>query len=129
MEGLKLHHIGMIVKSIEMYEDKMFFQEKVKEVFDPIQNAKLALYTNFSDSYIELIEPINETSFTFNSLAKYGEHMNHFCYEVANESSVKELVKKYNLLLFKGPLDAVLFDNRQVYFAMDKNKNIVEFVI
>jgi len=126
---MKLHHAGFIVADIDQYEKNMLFQEKVGDVFDSVQNGRLALYKNFGDSYIELISPLNENAFTYNFLQKNGNGFHHFCYEMSSEAAMKEVVAKSKLILFKGPVPAILFDNRPVYFYYSRNKQVVEFLL
>ena len=126
---MKLHHSGFIVADIAKYERNMIFANKIKEVIDPVQNAKLALYTNFSDSYIELIEPLNAEAFTYNALQQKGNHFHHYCYQIDSVEEMNIIAKANNLLNIKGPLNAILFDDALVYFFYSRNKNIVEFVI
>lgn len=123
------HHVGIIVKSIDHYEKNMMFEEKIAEVYDPIQKAKLALYKNFSDSYLELIEPQSYDSPTFNSLQKFGEHLNHLCYISNSLEQLNEFAEKNNWLQIFGPVPALLFDNKNVIFYFTQNKQIVEFII
>lgn len=126
---MKLHHIGFIVDNIERYEQQMPFGEKLKSVFDPVQNATLSLYSNFSDSFIELIEPKDESAFTFAFLAKNGNGFHHLCYEVNSAEEMKNYCTENRYLLFKGPLKAILFDNKEVYFYYTRNKTIIEFLV
>ena len=97
---MKLHHVGFIVKDIDSWEKNVIYQKKLFDVFDHLQNARLALYTNYSNVFIELIQPMNDNSYTWNSLKKNGNHFNHFCYE-----------------------------GRQIYFYYTKNEQVVEFLI
>jgi len=62
--------MGFVVQNIRKFEKNMIFQKKIKEVFDEYQQATLALYSNYSNAYIELIEPLDEKSFTWNALIK-----------------------------------------------------------
>lgn len=126
---MKLHHVGYIVKDIEKYEKNLLFETKIKEVIDPIQRAKLALYTNFGSSLIELIQPLDNEAFTYSFLEKNGNAYHHLCYEVASEDEMKAIAELKKYLLFKGPLKAILFDNEKVYFYYTRNKTIVEFLI
>ena len=126
---MKLHHIGYVVKDIEQYEKGLLFEKKVKELFDPVQNSKMALYSNFNDSFIELIQPVNEQSFTYNYLQKNGSSYHHLCYELASVNDLLAVAKEQKFILIKGPLPAILFDNREVWFYFTRNKQIVEFVI
>jgi methylmalonyl-CoA/ethylmalonyl-CoA epimerase len=126
---MQLHHIGYIVKNIEQYEKNLLYEAKLKEVIDPIQQAKLALYTNFGSSFIELIEPLSEEAFTYAFLEKNGNAYHHLCYEVDSVEQLQNITKKQGYLLFKGPLKAPLFDDKNVYFYYTRNKTIVEFLI
>lgn len=123
------HHVGIIVKSIKEYEKKMLFEEKLNEVIDPIQKAKLSLYKNFSDSFLELIEPLSEDSPTYNALSKFGEHLNHLCYTSESFQMVNELAEQNNWLQIFGPVPAVLFNNKEVVFYFTQNRQIIEFII
>lgn len=126
---MKLHHTGFIVADIEQYEKNMLFEEKVNDVIDPVQNGRLTLYRNFGDSYIELIQPLNDQAFTYNFLQKSGNNFHHFCYEIGSEEELKAIVAKNKLILVKGPIPAILFDNRPVYFYYSRNKQVVEFLL
>ena len=126
---MKLHHIGYVVKDIAQYEKNLIFEKKIKELFDPVQNSNMALYLNFTDSLIELIQPLNEESFTYNFLQKNGSSYHHLCYEIGSESELKELVDNQKLIKVKGPIPAILFDGRMVWFFYSRNKQIVEFVL
>jgi methylmalonyl-CoA/ethylmalonyl-CoA epimerase len=126
---MRLHHIGYVVKNILAYEQNLLFEKKEKEIFDPVQNSHMALYTNFSDSYIELIQPVDEKSFTYNFLQKAGNGFHHLCYEISSKEELKNIAAKQKLILVKGPLPAILFDNREVWFYYSRNKQIVEIVI
>jgi len=126
---MKLHHIGYVVKDIAQYEKNLIFEKKIKELFDPVQNSNMALYLNFTDSLIELIQPLNEESFTYNFLQKNGSSYHHLCYEIGSESELKELVDSQKLIKVKGPIPAILFDGRMVWFFYSRNKQIVEFVL
>ena len=126
---MKLHHIGYVVKDIGQYEKNLLFDKKVKELFDPVQNSKMALYSNFNESYIELIQPLNEESFTYNFLQKNGSSYHHLCYELSSRDELMKIAAEQKLIAIKGPIPAILFDNREVWFYFSRNKQIVEFVI
>jgi hypothetical protein len=126
---MKLHHIGYVVGSIEAYEKKMLFESKLKEVVDELQQARLSLYTHFSDVLIELIEPLNESAFTYGALKKFGDHHHHLCYAVSTETQMQFYANLHRMFLFKAALPAKLFDGKPVYFFYTGNKTIVEFLI
>ena len=126
---MRLHHVGYVVKDISEYEKNLIFEEKLKEIFDPVQNSKMAFYSNFGDSYIELIQPLNEESFTYNYPLRKGSAYHHLCYEASSITELDLVVMEQNLVLVRGPLPAILFNNREVWFYFSRNKQIVEFVI
>lgn len=126
---MRLHHIGYVVKDIDQYEKGLIIEKKVKELFDPVQNSKMALYSNFSDSFIELIQPLTTDAFTYNFLQKSGGGYHHLCYEVASQQEMKDIVALQKMIMVKGPIPAILFDNREVWFYYSRNKQVVEFVI
>lgn len=126
---MKLHHIGFVVNSIDKFEKNLLFESKIYEVEDPVQHSKLSLYKNYSSSYIELIEPLNEDAFTFNFLKKNGEGWHHLCYEADSIEEMDVLVNKMNFIKVLGPVPALLFNNRNVYFYYTRNKSIVEFLL
>lgn len=126
---MRLHHAGFIVNNLEAFEKNLLFEEKQIQVFDPVQQANLALYKNYSDSYIELIQPLNEKSFTWNALQKSGNHFHHFCYEVGTPEELHSIVSDLKLIEILKPVPALLFDNKMVTFYYSRNKQIVEFLI
>ena len=127
---MKFHHTGLIVENLNNFEANMVFEEKLLEVFDPLQDAKLALYKNFGDSFIELIEPVSPKAFTWNYLkSKVASPYHHFCYEVADEVDLKIIQAKYKLIPILGPIPAKLFNDKLVFFYYTRNKMIVEFLI
>jgi methylmalonyl-CoA/ethylmalonyl-CoA epimerase len=126
---LEFHHSGFIVKEIESWEKQMIYEEKVDDVIDPMQNSRLALYKNFGNTFIELIQPLNEKAFTWKSLVKSGSHFNHFCYSIPPSDDLEKIVKKHRLILVLSPLPALLFNGKNVTFYYTRNHQIVEFLI
>ena len=126
---MKLHHTGFIVGDIDTWEKNMIYETKINDLFDPVQNARLALYKNHSDVLIELIQPMNEGAFTWNSYLKQGNHFNHFCYEVDNEEQITAIISTNRMIKVLGPVPAVLFENRHILFYFNRNRQVVEFLL
>lgn len=126
---MKLHHIGYIVKDIDAFETNLVCEKKVAEALDTIQKARLALYTNFSDSYIELIQPLSEDSFTYNALQKTGNSYHHVCYTVDSKEEFADIADKRKLVVIKNWMPASLFNEKLVCFCYTRNKTIVEFLL
>lgn len=125
----KFHHIGIVVSSIEQYESQMLPAKKIKEVIDEIQNSKLALYENYNDSFIELIEPLNENSTSFNSLKKFGNHLNHLCYQTESFSKLDKFMSDNKWIKVLGPVPAVIFDSKNVVFYINRSGQLIEFIL
>lgn len=127
---MRFHHTGLIVESIDNFESKLVYEEKILEVLDPLQDAKLALYKNFGDSFIELIEPLSPKAFTWNFLKLTNSTpYHHFCYEVSNAVELNKIQSKFRLIPILGPIPAKLFNDELVAFFYTRNKIIVEFLI
>lgn len=126
---IKVHHIGYVVKSIEKWEKGLLGVNKLHQVFDPVQNAHLALYHQAGDLHIELIEPLSAEAFTWNALQKHGNHYHHICYRVASLAELEEVAVSNRLIHVLGPVPALLFDNALVAFYFNRNKEVVEFLI
>jgi hypothetical protein len=127
--NFKFHHIGIVVNSIEQYENQMLPAKKIKEVVDEIQNSKLALYENFNDSFIELIEPLNEKSTSINSLKKYGNHLNHLCYKTGSFLELDKFMMMNKWMKAFGPVPAILFENKNVVFYLNRFGQLLEFIL
>ena len=126
---MTLHHIGYVVNNIKKFESTMLFEEKINEVFDEKQQAILSLYKNYSNSYIELIEPINEKAFTWNQLQKKGNHFHHLCYSVNSRKELIKIIEQERMIEIIKSLPAKLFGMKEVSFYLSRNKQIVEFLI
>lgn len=126
---MNLHHSGFIVRDINSWEKQMIFEEKLNDTVDRIQYSRLALYKNFGQPFIELIQPINEQSLSWNSLQKYGNHFNHFCYAVNSFKEMVEAATQFHLLEVLAPVPAILFNNKMVAFYYSRNRQLVEFLI
>jgi len=126
---MKLHHIGYVVKDIQQFENNLLVSKKVNELDDPVQNSRLALYQGFGDYYIELIQPLNLESYTWNFSKKNPDSFHHLCYTVKNIETVRKLTASKRMIHVLGPVPALLFNGNHVVFYIDRNKNLVEFLI
>jgi len=123
-----VHHIGYVVSSIDEYIKGFVSTTLIKRIFDPVQQAELAIYS-YNNISIELIEPKSELAFTYNHLKKNGSGYHHLCYEVDNVESAIQIIKNNKMIKVLGPVPAVLFDGKAVLFAFTKNKDVIEFLV
>ena len=128
---MKVDHIGYVVKEIEpaIKQFTEIYQYSIlKEViYDPKQRVKLAMLAS-GLHHVELIQPIDATSPSYDFLQR-GGGLHHICYRVLDIKETIEQLKRQNHLLFKKPIEAVLFSDRKVAFLYDKKmKQIIELV-
>lgn len=123
---MKIHHIGFVVKDIEKYRKNLVVDEVIKRVYDPIQKANLELI-NSEGSYIELIEPTEESAFTYKFMNKGGGY-HHLCYEVENKTDALAIIAQKKMIKVLDFVYAPLLD-AEVIFAYNRNKEVVEFVV
>jgi len=120
---MKIHHVGIVVKNIDKYLNNMPFKIVLNDVYDEIQKARLVLI-EFDNAYLELIEPKEKDSFTYNFLKK-GGGLHHICYETTKQNA-EEIVRKNKMIKVLDWVYAPLL-NSDVMFAYSKNKELIEF--
>jgi methylmalonyl-CoA/ethylmalonyl-CoA epimerase len=123
-----LHHVGYVVHDITYYQKLLNLPHSLIQVNDPVQQAWIALYEQPGKPYIELIQPLNESSPTWNFLQKNGEGFHHHCFE-CTEEAMWQHVASQRMIKVMGPVPAVLFDGRTVYFFVTRKMEIVEFLL
>lgn len=124
----KVNHVGYVVKSIEAFKKTLPPMNLIKLVEDPVQRAKIELLGLPHGSSIELIEPLDSQSFTWNFLEKHGDGIHHVCYEGYSIQEIEKIFLERRMINLRGPMPAILF-GRDVIFAMTRSKSIVEFII
>jgi methylmalonyl-CoA/ethylmalonyl-CoA epimerase len=112
----------------KLYVDTYGFNVSKEIIYDKNQHVWLCLLESNNNYFIELIQPIDVKSPSFDFLQK-GGGLHHICYKVEDISSaIVDLVNK-NHLLFKKPISAPLFNNNKVAFLFSKNnKQIIELL-
>ena len=125
-------HIGYVVKNIETAKIswiQKYGYHLIKDiVYDRYQHVNLCLLQSDNEVNLELIQPIDATSPSYDFMRK-GGGLHHFCYQVEDlESSIKAFKNKKCLLL-KKPKPAILFENQQVAFFFDVlQKQVFEII-
>lgn len=126
--SFRVHHIGYVVDDIDAYASGFPGAVLENAVFDPLQEAKLAVYTVGEGARLEFIQPEGSSSFTWGFLHRSGPGLHHVCYEGLGLSEVEQTIRHHKMLKLRGPMPAVLF-GRDVVFAMTRQKAIVEFLL
>jgi len=129
---MRIHHIGYVVSNIEqaktLFQDSYGYKCLKEKTYDPLQHVWLALLASKNGYIVELIQPYDNTSPSFDFMQQ-GGGLHHFCYETPNLDETIQNLKKKEHILFKRPVDAVLLDNKKVAFLFSKkDKKIIELV-
>lgn len=122
---MHVDHFGYVVKDIDSSVDRFIncynYRLVSEKVYDPKQHVYLAMLES-SEQKVELVQPIDKTSPSYGFMKK-GGGLHHICYSVLDiHESIKKL-KKLGLLLFKPPVEAVLFSSKKVAFLYDRSEN------
>jgi len=127
---LKLHHIGMVVKNIEDYLKTSEYARSTEVVYDPAQHSNICMLENAdNEPPIELIEPIDDKSTTYQYLRKNGNGIHHLCYQVDSYEKLEVFMAQHKLKRIFGPVEATVFDRQKVVFVYSRTQGVVEFVI
>jgi hypothetical protein len=125
---IRVHHVGYLVRDIEGFAASLPGLTLENSVEDPLQNAKLALYRVGDGSYVELIQPLSSTAFTWAHLNRNGEGLHHVCYEGIPLDALDRVLKEHRMIKVRGPMHAILF-GRDVVFAVTRQRSIIEFLL
>ena len=112
---MKLHHIGVACKDIEEEIRKFSRIHQVTHctpaVFDPAQQATLALLTLIDGTLIELVagRPVE-------TLLKKNITYYHLCFEVEDIDKEIDRLMSDDAILLSPPTPALLFGGRKVAF-------------
>ena len=126
---MKLHHIGIIVSSIEE-ESAIYgflgYQKDGSITEDTVQNNRiLFLWHPDSKECIELIEPMNQQS----SVINLPKGLAHLCYQVDNlDTAIAHIHNNKIGKVFTQKLCAPAIGNSEIVFVYFKNKSIIELV-
>lgn len=128
---MKLHHIGVAVKSIvahvEEYQRALGVSLTTEIIEDELQKVRVAFARVGDDVFIEFVEPLGDNS-PINNLIKRGGGLYHTCYVVPDIEAAIERVRESGGLIVNGPIPARAFDNRRIAFVYTANRSLVEFL-
>jgi methylmalonyl-CoA/ethylmalonyl-CoA epimerase len=128
---MRLHHIGIAVDNIathaEAYRRALGIDLSTEVVEDPIQRVRVAFARVGTDSFIEWIEPMDESS-PIASVLRNGGGIYHVCYEVSNLEAAIEQVRNSGGRHVSGPDPAAAFGGRRIAWVYTPNRTLVEFL-
>lgn len=130
--GLRFHHIGLVVRSIDefrpFYLDILQYKERTPVIHDPVQTAFVQfLSLPDSDHYLELVAPDGEASKLWKASRK-GVPLNHLCYSCENIQRTVAFLKDSGCMIIQDPVPAVAFDGRCIAWTMTPDSLLLELV-
>ena len=120
---MKLHHIGIVVNSIQesLGELKNYLDFETTSAILPVGSQKVNIcLLKIGEPYLELIEPASPDS-GISEFAKSGGGIHHICYEVKNIESELESLSRKGATVLVSPVKG--FDERRIAFVDLNTKN------
>lgn len=129
---MKLHHVGIVVKSIEESVPRycqFFGLRPITELItDDKQRVNVQfLATESGATNVELIEPLPGKSPVRLALEK-GGGLNHLCFEVEDVGECMRQAESDGVICVCPPVPAAAFGGRRIAFFLYRGIGLVEFV-
>jgi methylmalonyl-CoA epimerase len=130
MSMMKLHHIGCLVDDIEasknIYKNILGFSNISGTIFVPSQKVYVCFIEIGNDTFLELIQPQDETS----PLLKYRQkniNYYHLAYLVKNiDVVVAHLCSNDAILLTSFPSEG--FNQKKTVFLYSPDRHLIELI-
>ena len=120
---MKLHHIGVVVKSIQesVGELKNYLNFETTSAIMPVGSQKVNIcFLKIGEPFLELIEPVSPDS-PISEFAKAGGGVHHLCFEVKDLESELQTFSKKGATILINPIKG--FDERRIAFVDLNTKN------
>ena len=129
---MKLHHVGIVVESIERqarrYADFLGLAPVSAVVMDATQKVNVQfLAEKAGETSVELIEPLPGESPVRRALEK-GGGLNHLCFEVTDIEEAVRRAEGNGALCVRAPVPAAAFEGRRIAFVFFRGMGLIEFV-
>lgn len=133
LENLKIHHIGIAVYSIkaaEKFYSGMGMRRVSDLIHDPEQRVRAVLLgypTQGDGPLIELVEPAQSPSPIDRFLGSTSSIF-HYCVEVPDLTKALGTAKSQDAIIVRRPVEAPLFENRNIAWILAPSGNLVELL-
>ena len=120
---MKLHHIGVVVKSIQesVGDLKNYLNFETVSAIMPVGSQKVNIcFLKMGESFLELIEPVSQDS-PISEFAKTGGGIHHLCFEVKDLELELQTLSKKGATVLVSPTKG--FDERRIAFVDLNTKN------
>lgn len=129
---MKLHHIGIASncpeKTAALYCGSMGYEIASEKIEDKFQQAFVQfLRQKGSPHFLEIVAPNSENS-PLKKFASSGAKLHHLCYQTPDIKSALQNLRESGFFILQEPLPCAAFPNRNIAWAMDFEKNLIELV-
>ena len=129
---MKLHHVGVVVESIERlaprYSEFLGLTAVSGVVTDETQKVNVQfLAEKDGETSVELIEPLPGASPVRRALEK-GGGLNHLCFEVPDVAQAVREAESKGAICVRTPVAAAAFEGRPIAFVFFRGVGLIEFV-
>jgi len=124
----RIHHVGYLVNDIKTFAANFSPAVLEREIFDPLQIAKLAAYKGGGSVTSPLTKLFTSDYITWGFLKHSVAGLHRVRCEGINFVAVDQSICDYRMLKLRCPSLAVLF-GRDVVFAVTRQKAILEFLL
>lgn len=112
---MKLDHIGFVVERIDEFVEvlkTLGFAAATKPVpdYEKNVNASFLPVGERDEIYLEVLEPLNETSAVHNFLKRTGGGLHHLCFEVDDIEAVSRELEGRGFKMVSPPTDCGAYD-------------------
>jgi methylmalonyl-CoA/ethylmalonyl-CoA epimerase len=129
----QLHHIGLLVRSIERATElqvaRYGYRIESPIIHDPVQTARVRfLRLPQGAHWLELVAPEDAQSRLAGALARRGEGLHHLCYQVPRLTEACAQLREGGQMLLAEPVPAPAFGCRPIAWFMDRAGLLTELV-
>lgn len=129
---MKLHHVGIFVRSIS--EGVKYFKfifkikKKSKIIIDKNLGVKIQFIFDFNNNCFEIIEPYGKINPVSKILSKKKNIINHLAYSTKNFKQKIIYLREKGFAPITKPMKAVAFNKKKVIFFLSPLNFIIELI-
>ena len=132
--NLRLDHIGIVVKDIEMacqdYQRIHGLKQKTEKIHEPAHNVEVMFFETGHGAMpmIELIMPLSESSKVSGFLKKTGGGIHHLAYEVDHIYDAIEHYKSLRSIILGDVVPGAGHSNVPTVWIYTPDKSLIELI-
>ena len=130
MEGLRVHHIGYLVKKIEKAKNEFInlgYSVWQDTMYDGIRDVDICFL--IKDGYrVELVSPKSEESVVAGLMKRFKNSPYHICYECDDFDTAFDTLTKSGYAAMGELEEAPAIKGHQVIFLMNSSLGMIELI-